>query len=340
MGARGRGLPSEEIRRRGGISFPRAGVGWFEEATLPVSLYKEASATMQRRTLRVEGSLLSLGATLERRRISTRPPLRPGPKEVAPALRGLSSAADSALRVCSGGGCVSRGLIGFERSRVAVGSASALHFAAPRPSALRRGGVCASVKEFQGNSQEAAETEQGAAASAEAASVFDHIYRHVVSLKAKPPRHGAASPQGSGLALGQGAALTLATEDGLASEACVLVLPEASFPNSKTQDPPSVLLLRLRDLVRAGVRTPQAWEPELLQILQQLPRLRSSDIAQAALLLAEAQCRPVLVMQGLSEALRWRSKEGVACPRDLVCFLDAMRRLRCVHHAARQWNWI
>lgn len=100
------------------------------------------------------------------------------------------------------------------------------------------------------------------------------------------------------------------------------------FPSSRTKEGPAVLLSVLRDLTNARVRTPEAWAPPLLLLMQQLPLLCSSELQQATALLSAAGCRAPLLLQGLCEAFSWRAAAKQTEASQTVLFLDSLRRLR------------
>ncbi|OEH79379.1 hypothetical protein cyc_06401 [Cyclospora cayetanensis] len=170
----------------------------------------------------------------------------------------------------------------------------------------------------------------------EAFCVFGVIYRHAQKApsSARSATSAAASP-----AVTSSSASTQTT----APAESVPRYPDADsgvafpYPSSKTKESPSVLLAALRDLANAGIRTPQAWTPPLLLLLQQLPLLSASELQQGAALLAAAGCRPPLLLQGLCEAFRWRVAAKQADATHTLLFLDAIRRLRylpCSSHLA------
>lgn len=89
-----------------------------------------------------------------------------------------------------------------------------------------------------------------------------------------------------------------------------------------------VVVCALADLARSGVRTPQAWQPLLLLVLQELPRFSARQLQQTATALQRGGCCCPLVLQGLTEAFYWRCEEKKPDVQDCVLLLDALRRLR------------
>lgn len=116
---------------------------------------------------------------------------------------------------------------------------------------------------------------------------------------------------------------------------------QPAFPPKSDSRPRSelschVLVCMLADLGRSGVRTAEAWQPLLLLLLQALPRLSAQQVQQAATALSRAGCCVPVALQGLSEALYWKCEQKKGLPGDIVLFLDAMRRLRCVLLSTRR----
>ncbi|CDJ54296.1 hypothetical protein, conserved [Eimeria brunetti] len=180
----------------------------------------------------------------------------------------------------------------------------------------------------RGCSEEDAEALQEAVE--ESFSVFDVIYRNSLSTKDQS-RTASATENGKPTRSKPRTTEPENVQKGVDSNKN-LAIP---YPSSRAGDGPAVLLSVLRDLNHARIRTPEAWAPHLLLLMQQLPLLSSSEIQQATALLAAAGCRPPLLLQGLCEAYRWRAAAKQTEASQTILFLDSLRRLRylpCVSH--------
>ncbi|KAL8435174.1 hypothetical protein ACSSS7_002653 [Eimeria intestinalis] len=172
-------------------------------------------------------------------------------------------------------------------------------------------------------------------------SIFDRIYRHAVSPDSKNTG-GSAGAAAAAAAAASAKALRAslaveppATPEGAPSNGLAALASPLFRPDYKAAETPSVLLTVLRDLKNAHVRTAEAWGPPLLLLLRQLPLLSATELQQTAALLAAARCRPPLLLQGLCEALTWRSRARQADASTVILFMDALRRLRyrpCASH--------
>ncbi|KAL8443853.1 hypothetical protein Emed_006552 [Eimeria media] len=160
-------------------------------------------------------------------------------------------------------------------------------------------------------------------------SIFDRIYRHAVSPESKNTG-GSAGAAAAAAAAASAKALrsSLAAAKELANDTPAASAQLLLHREHKAEETPSVLLTILRDLKNAHVRTSEAWGPPLLLLLRQLPLLSATELQQTAALLAAASCRPPLLLQGLCEALTWRSKAKQAEASTVILFMDSLRRLR------------